>query len=259
MGGTNKVVFTYKKPKSLLFICFIILCAYLHASADNASDSMICDARDYFHKTTDFSYSFIDDYFSIRAAWSDDQENWRVIFTYHDIYDDRFSTACRGHVYNGEDGRVIEPLEFIVVFDSDCNLCDNENSGIFPILLERYMTEANHWYRIEKIKKQKGYNEKYGRIWQFWPPEIKADFYKEYGHPSGFWTGPEILSPKESVLPYEAMLRLVQDFIIDNNLSIDLNKYCIDSMLTMLPCSEINDNDQTWLIRLYSQDVCCKG
>ena len=251
----DKLMYTIKRAIMIcLVLCLVMPNTVLHAFAENGFGKMVYDAKEYFHRTTGFSYSFIDHQFDHHVEWWEDRELWKVVFTYHDIYNNHLATACQGHIYNGKDGRMIEPLKYVVLFDSDCILLENEDDEIFPLLLERYMTEANHWYRTERIKEQKGYNERYGRIWQFWPPEIKAAFYQEYGHPSGFFNDVEILSVEKSVLPYEAVLKLIQDYVNANELAIDIIEYCIDSSVIMLPCSEINDNDPTWLIRLYLLD-----
>lgn len=253
MGATYKLKHAIKRVIiTYLILCLIMPNVVLYAFADNECDKIVNDAKEYFHRTTGFSYSFIDQQFNNHVEWWVDRELWKVVFIYQDIYNNQFATACQGHIYNGKDGRVIEPLKFVVLFDSDYTLLEDEDDEIFPILLERYMTEANHWYRIERIKEQKGYNEKYGRIWQFWPPEIKAEFYKKYDHPSGFFNDFEILSCEKISITHEAILKLIQDFVNANGIAIDVSKYFVDSTIMMLPCSEIKDNDPTWLIRLYS-------
>jgi len=244
-----------KKTAAILILCFAVQLALSSAAAADKSEKMIGEAREYFHQSTGFSGLFIDQFFTHRVEWLEEREVWHAVFTYHDIYDDRFSEACLGHTYSGRVKDPIKPPEFIAIFDKERKLInDLESDASFPMYLERYMIEADNWYRMERIKEQKGYHAEYGRVWQFWPPEIKYGFFAKYGHPSGFLNSSEILSPEGVDLSWEAALDLVRAIAADERLDIDVDRYYADITLMTLPCSAVHDEDPTWIIRLYSQD-----
>ena len=237
-----------------LIMALAVLPLPASASSEVADEAMIREARAFFHETIGYSYDFIDQYFTTEVQWWNDQQTWRVIFTFQDMYDNRFATACLGHVYGDPTGNLISPPQYIVVFDEENHLLSQPDDLGFPVYLNRYMSEANHWYRIEQIKEQKGYNDTYGRIWQFWPYDIKLEFAQSYGSPSGFWKEVELITPTEDMMSYDNALVLLQDFISEKNLDIDTQNYYIDASLITLSCAETNENDPSWLIRLYEAE-----
>ena len=250
------------KVSQLIFITFtfelimvlIILPLPTSTFSEGISEAMILEARVFFHETIGYSYNFIDQYFTTKVQWWDDQQTWRIIFTFQDMYDNRFATACLGHVYSDPTGNLISPPTYIVVFDKEHHLLSQPDYLSFPAYLNRYMSEANHWYRIEQIKEQKGYNDAYGRIWQFWPFDIKLEFTQRYGNPSGFWKEVELITPTEDMMSYDDALALLQRFIGEKHLNIDIHDYYIDASLITLSCAETNENDPSWLIRLYEAE-----